>query len=64
MNEKNSHINRGGDPELYPAFDYDFSKPPGEGSFLSAVKHVLNYFHFPASTIRLTPGVITYGLRL
>lgn len=59
--EKN--LDNGRERELYVALDYDFTKLPGEGSFLSAVKHVLNYFHFPAPTIRLTPGIITYGLR-
>jgi hypothetical protein len=53
----------GGDREFYVALDYDFSQLPGEGSFLAAVKHAFNYFHLPSPTIRLTPGVIMWGLR-
>jgi hypothetical protein len=53
----------GGDRELYLALDYDFSKLPGDGAFLSALKHALNYYHLPAPTMRLAPGVITWGLR-
>lgn len=60
---KNLRGSGGGEREFYLALDYDFSKFPGEGAFLSAIKHVLNYFHFPAPTIRFTPSVITYGLR-
>ena len=52
-----------GDREFFLALDYDFTKLPGEGSFISAVKHALNYIHFPAPTIRLTPSAILYGLR-
>jgi hypothetical protein len=60
---KNLDGSSGGEREFYLALDYDFTKLPGKGSFLSALKHVLNYFHFPAPTIRLTPSIITYGLR-
>lgn len=52
-----------GEREFYLALDYDFTKLPGEESFLAAVKHALNYIHFPAPTIRISPSVITYGLR-
>ncbi|HYQ87027.1 MAG TPA: DUF2279 domain-containing protein [Bacteroidota bacterium] len=52
-----------GDREIYLALDLDVNRLPGNGGFLSAIKHVLNYIHVPAPAIRLTPGVITYGLR-
>jgi hypothetical protein len=48
--------------ELFISLDYDCTRLPGEGSFLETVKYVLNYIHFPAPTIRLTPSVVTYGL--
>lgn len=52
----------GGQWELYVALDYDFRKLPGEGTFLRAVKHVLNYIHIPAPTVRIRPRVTAYGL--
>ena len=52
-----------GNSEMYLALDIDFTKLPGDGDILKAVKHVLNFFHVPAPTIRLTPSIIVYGLR-
>jgi hypothetical protein len=52
-----------GFPEIFLSLDYDFEKLPGEGSFLRSIKHVLNYIHFPAPGIRVTPSVIFYGLK-
>lgn len=52
-----------GDREIFIGLDYDFTKLPGEGSFLSTVKHVMNFIHFPAPTIRVTPSLVAYGLR-
>ena len=52
-----------GKSELFISFDYDFEKLPGDGSFIRSVKHILNYIHFPAPAIRLTPSVIFYGLK-
>lgn len=60
---KNLGTPAGGEGEIYLALDYDFSQLPGEGSFLTSLKHLLNYFHFPAPTIRLSPGVVVYGFR-
>lgn len=60
---KNLDGKGGGEREFYIALDYDFTRLPGEGTFLSAIKHLLNYFHFPAPTIRITPSLVTYGLR-
>jgi hypothetical protein len=59
------NLNRTGDGEreLYLGLDYDFTQLLGKGSFLSAVKHVLNFIRFPAPTIRLAPSVVAYGLR-
>ena len=52
-----------GSRELYLSLDIDINKLPGDGDLLIALKHVLNFFHVPAPTIRLTPSVIVYGLR-
>jgi hypothetical protein len=51
----------GGNRELFIGLDYDFTRLPGRGSFLTAVKQIMNYIHFPAPTIRVTPRVILYG---
>lgn len=60
---KNIDRLNGGERELYIGFDIDMTKMPGEGAFLTTIKHVLNYFHFPSPVIRLTPSIIMYGLR-
>jgi len=49
--------------EVYLGLDVDWDKLPGDGSFLIALKHALNYIHTPAPTIRFTPHVVMYGLR-
>ena len=59
----NLDLKGGGDREFYLSLDLDVNRLPGSGGFLSAIKHVLNYIHLPAPAIRLTPSVITYGLR-
>ncbi|MBI4810249.1 MAG: DUF2279 domain-containing protein [Ignavibacteriales bacterium] len=53
----------GGQCELFLGLDYDFIGLPGKGSFLDAVKHVMNYIHFPAPAIRITPTFVVYGLK-
>ena len=60
---KNLDNINGGERELFLGFDVDMTKLPGEGAFITTLKHALNYFHFPAPVVRLTPSVITYGLR-
>jgi hypothetical protein len=49
--------------ELYLALDYDFEAIPLEGTFANSMKHILNYFHFPAPMMRISPTVVTYGFR-
>ena len=64
LNEHNAKI--GGNNEWYIALDYDISKmlkkwnsPTGK-----KVKHWLNYIHFPAPTIRISPKLEFYPLFL
>ena len=59
----NLDLKGSGEREFYLSLDCDWNKLPGKGDFLSALKHALNYFHFPAPTIRLAPSVIMYGIR-
>ncbi|MBI3195682.1 MAG: DUF2279 domain-containing protein [Ignavibacteriae bacterium] len=49
--------------EIYCGFDIDFTKLPGNGSFLKSLKHLLNYFHAPMPTLRITPDAVAYGVR-
>jgi hypothetical protein len=64
LNEQNTKT--GGNNEFYIALDYDIPKmlkkwnsPTGK-----KVKHWLNYFHFPAPTIRIIPQLELYPLFL
>ncbi len=64
LNEHNTKI--GGNNEWYIALDYDIPKmlkkwdsPTGK-----KIKHWLNYFHFPAPTIRISPKLEFYPLFL
>ena len=59
----NLDLHGNGDREFYLGFDIDCNKLPGDGDFLKSVKHLLNYLHVPAPTIRLSPTLIGYGLR-
>jgi len=52
----------GGQLEWYVALDYDLTKLPGESGFLKAVKEGLNFIHLPSPAIRISPGMILYGL--
>jgi len=61
-----SNTKKGGNNEWYIALDYDVPKllkkwnsPTGK-----KVKHWLNYFHFPAPTIRISPKLELYPLFL
>jgi len=48
--------------EFYLAFDYDFTALPGDTWFLKTLKEAANYIHFPAPAVRISPGVVWYGI--
>ena len=50
----------GGKQDVYLALDYDIERLPGEGAFLIALKKALNYFHFPAPTMRINSSGLTF----
>ena len=56
----------GGNNEWYIALDYDMPKllKKWKSPFGKKVKHWLNYFHFPAPTIRISPKLEFYPLFL
>ena len=57
---------KGGNNELYIGFDYDLKKmfKKNNSPIVKEIKHWLNYFHFPAPAIRLSPDLDFYLLFL
>ena len=62
INENNRKI--GGNNEWYIALDYDFPKlvKKWNSPIAKKVKHWLNYFHFPAPTLIISPKIKFYPL--
>lgn len=62
LNEKNTKT--GGENEWYIALDYDIPKmfKKWDTPIARNVKHWLNYLHFPAPTIRISPKLEFYPL--
>lgn len=48
--------------EWYLALDWDISKLPGKSDFMKKLKKILNFYHFPAPAVRISPSGIWYGL--
>ncbi|MFO7444767.1 MAG: DUF2279 domain-containing protein [Ignavibacteriaceae bacterium] len=49
--------------EVFIGLDWNFEALPGESEFLKKLKKYLNFYHFPAPAVRISPGVIWYGLK-
>lgn len=48
---------------VFLALDYDMTKIiPGDSWFLDTLAKAMNYIHFPAPAIQISPGYIAYGL--
>ena len=64
LDEYNTKI--GGENEWYIALDYDIPKmlKGWDSKIAKKIKHWLNYFHFPAPTIRISPKIEFYPLFL
>ena len=64
LDEHNTKI--GGENEWYIALDYDIPKmlKGWDSKIAKKIKHWLNYFHFPAPTIRISPKIEFYPLFL
>ncbi len=62
----NNNTKTGGNNEFYIALDYDLPKmlKKWDTKFSKKVKHWLNYIHFPAPTIMISPKVKFYPLFL
>lgn len=48
--------------EFYLALDFDFTALPGDTWFLKMLKEAANYIHVPAPAVRISPGVVWYGI--
>ena len=48
--------------EWFISLDYDITKLPGDSDFLKKLKKILNFYHFPAPAVRVSPSGIWYGL--
>lgn len=59
---KNLDGDGGGEHEIYLSLDWNLERLPGDGWFIRLLKHTLNLYHLPAPAVRLTPGVVWYGL--
>jgi hypothetical protein len=48
--------------EWFISLDYDVTKLPGNTEFLKKLKKILNFYHFPAPAVRVSPSGVWYGL--
>ena len=48
--------------EWFLSFDWDIRKLPGDSDFMKKLKKILNFYHFPAPAVRVSPSGIWYGL--
>ncbi len=55
--------NGNGKREIFLAIDYDFTKIKTDLWLLRQIFHLLNYYHFPAPTLRIVPNLKFYPLK-
>jgi hypothetical protein len=48
--------------EWFISLDWDIRKLPGDSDFMKKLKKLLNFYHFPAPAVRISPSAIWYGL--
>jgi Predicted periplasmic lipoprotein (DUF2279) len=48
--------------EWFLSFDWDITKLPGNSEFMKKLKKILNFYHFPAPAVRISPSGVWYGL--
>jgi hypothetical protein len=48
--------------EWFISLDWDLKKLPGKSDFMVKLKRILNFYHFPAPAVRISPSGIWYGL--
>lgn len=48
--------------EWFLSLDWDVNQLPGKSDFMKKLKKILNFYHFPAPAVRISPSGIWYGL--
>ena len=48
--------------EWFLSLDWDINQLPGNSDFMKKLKKILNFYHFPAPAVRISPSGIWYGL--
>lgn len=48
--------------QWYISLDWDVNQLPGKSDFMKKLKKILNFYHFPAPAVRISPSGIWYGL--
>jgi hypothetical protein len=59
---KDLDMRGGGHHEWYLSLDWNTEGLPGDGWFWNLLKRNLNFYHLPAPAVRISPGVVWYGL--
>jgi hypothetical protein len=65
MNIKDaSHVtgSTNAETQWYISIDWDITKLPGKSDFMVKLKKILNFYHFPAPAVRISPSGVWYGL--
>lgn len=59
-----SHVTGSGKAQVewYLSFDWDVSQLPGKSDFMKKLKKILNFYHFPAPAVKISPEGVWYGL--
>ncbi|MBZ0204220.1 MAG: YfiM family protein [Ignavibacteria bacterium] len=48
--------------QWFISIDWDVNQLPGKSDFMKKLKKILNFYHFPAPAVRISPSGIWYGL--
>lgn len=65
MSIKNaSHVTGSGTAkvEWFLSLDWDVNQLPGKSDFMKKLKKILNFYHFPAPAVKISPEGVWYGL--
>ncbi len=61
-NASHTKGNQNAEVEWFLSLDWDVTKLPGKSDFMQKLKKILNFYHFPAPAVRVSPSGIWYGL--
>lgn len=59
-----SHVSGSGKAQVewYLSLDWDVNQLPGKSDFMKKLKKILNFYHFPAPAVKISPEGVWYGL--